>query len=154
KGQIWAPTVMGGSVICSALPAILVGPLAGVFVDRWNKKRLMIWMDLIRAICVALLLLIAIPLPFLPTGHLPPLREISAAYAFTVLNSICSLFFFPARITILRDVVEDKNFEQASGLAMVTQNVSRIVGPSLAAPALFLFGIRWALIIDILSFLV
>lgn len=154
RGQAWAPEALGGEVICTALPTIFVGPLAGVFVDRWDKKRTMIWMDIIRAVCVALLLLIVFPLPFLPSGHLPPLVAVGIFYAFTIATTCCTLFFSPARTSILQDIVDEKYYERASGLSMLTQNLTRIIGPSLAAPTLFVFGIQWALLIDVASFLV
>lgn len=154
NGQSWAPLALGGSVLCVSLPMFLIGPLAGVFVDRWDKKRIMMRMDLIRAVCVAFLLLIVVPLPFLPSGHMPPLVQIGAIYFVITLTTICSVFFSPARLSIVQRVVNEKDFEQASGLGLLTQNISRIIGPSLAAPTLFVFGIQWALLINSASFLI
>ncbi len=154
KGLSWAPLVMGGAVLCISIPTLLIGPLAGVFVDRWDKKRTMIWMDIIRAACIALLLLIVLPLPFLPSGRMPPVIQIGAIYLSMVLTTICALFFAPARTSIIQRVVDEKEFEQASGLGLLTQNLSRIIGPSLAAPALFIFGIQWALLINSASFFI
>lgn len=154
KGQSWAPLALGGAVLCTSLPTLLVGPVAGVFVDRWDRKRLMIRMDIIRAVCIALLLLLIVPFPFLPSGHLSPVLQVGAVYVCTILTTICSLFFTPARTSLIQAVVEEKDFEQASGLALLTQNLSRIIGPSLAAPTLFVFGIHWALLINSVSFLV
>jgi MFS family permease len=154
RGQSWAPIAMGGAVLCISIPTFLVGPLAGVFVDRWDKRRTMIWMDTIRAICIALLLLMALPLPFLASHQLPAIAQLVAVYVVLLFTTICSLFFGPARLSIVKDVVDEKNLERASGLGMLTQNISRIVGPSLAAPTLFVFGVQWALLIDVASFLV
>jgi Na+/melibiose symporter-like transporter len=153
NGQSWAPLALGGAVLSTSLPTLLIGPIAGVFVDRWDRKRTMIWMDMIRAVCVALLLLIVLPLPFLPSGHVSPAIQIAAVYFIIVLTTVCSLFFAPARTSIIQHVVDEKEFEHASGLAMVTRNLSRIIGPSLAAPTLFVFGIQWALLINAASFL-
>lgn len=154
NGQSWAPLALGGAVLSTILPTLLVGPIAGVFVDRWDRKQTMIRMDMIRAVCIALLLLIVLPLPFLPSGHLSPAIQIAAVYFIIVLTTICSLFFAPARTSIIQHVVDEKEFEHASGLAMVTRNLSRIIGPSLAAPTLFVFGIQWALLINSASFLI
>lgn len=154
RGQSWAPLAIGSAVLCTTIPTLLFGPIAGVFVDRWDKRRTMIRMDIIRAICVALLLLIAIPLPFLPSGHVPTLGQLGAIDLVILLTTVCSLFFVPARTSIIQGVVDEKEFERASGLAMLTQNLSRIIGPSLAAPTLFIFGIHWALLINAASFLI
>jgi MFS family permease len=55
-GQSWAPLAVSGVMIAALLPTLLVGPIAGVFVDRWEKRTTMLRMDAIRAILVALLL--------------------------------------------------------------------------------------------------
>lgn len=154
NGQSWAPLAWGGTVLCMTLPTLLVGPLAGVFADRWNKKQIMMRMDIIRAISIALLLLMVLPVPFLPSGRVSPLIQIAFVYLIIFVTSICSDFFAPARASIIQRVVDEKDFEQASGLGMLTRNISRIIGPSLAAPTLFVFGIQWALLINSLSFLV
>lgn len=154
KGQSWAPLAMGGAVLCISIPTFIVGPLAGVFVDRWDKRKTMIIMDLIRAVLIALLILIAIPVPFLPGAHLPVIWQLAAIYLVILLTTACSLFFNPARLTIIQDVVNEPELERASGLALLTQNTSRIIGPSIAAPLLFVLGLQWALLINALSFVV
>jgi MFS family permease len=56
KNQPWAPAAVSGVMIATALPALLLGPLAGVFVDRWNKRLTMARMDMLRAALVFALL--------------------------------------------------------------------------------------------------
>ncbi|HXT34732.1 MAG TPA: MFS transporter, partial [Chloroflexota bacterium] len=48
-GRTWAPLAMSGVLVAAALPDVLVGPLAGVFVDRWDRQRTMMRMDALRA---------------------------------------------------------------------------------------------------------
>lgn len=57
RGQSWGPLAVSGLLAATALPALLIGPIAGVFVDRWDKRRTMLWADALRAALVALLLL-------------------------------------------------------------------------------------------------
>ena len=49
KGQPWAPAAVGGVLIAAAVPALLVGPFAGVYVDRWDRHRTMLVADACRA---------------------------------------------------------------------------------------------------------
>lgn len=78
-GQSWAPLAVSGVLVATSLPIVLVGPLAGVFVDRWDKRHTMIAMDALRATLITLLLLISVvPLPFLPGGRLPIFWQLGA----------------------------------------------------------------------------
>src|SRR6266852_1850610 len=66
RGQSWAPLAVGGIALSAAIPSFLVGPIAGVLADRWDRRQTMLRMDALRAILIALLLLATnvIPLPF------------------------------------------------------------------------------------------
>lgn len=155
RQQAWAPLAVSGGMLAAALPIVLVGPLAGVFVDRWDKRRTMLWMDMLRALLVASLLLVTgnIPLPFLPVVTFPPLVQLGTAYVVVFFVSTCTQFFTPARLALTGDIVEEPRRAQASSLEQITQSLSMIVGPLLAAPLLFAFGVQWALLMNALSFI-
>ncbi len=148
----WAPIAVSGVLIAVALPSLLFGPIAGVFVDRWDKKRTMLWMDAIRALLIASLILTS-NASFLPwkTG---PIVQLSAIYTTVFLASICSQFFAPARGALIATIVPQEQLGRASGLAQVSQSIAMIMGPPLAAPVLFGFGVQWALLFNALTFLV
>src|SRR5215475_5646834 len=57
--QSYAPLAISGLALAAALPALLVGPFAGVFVDRWPKQKTMRFMDVMRAVLVLSLLLVS-----------------------------------------------------------------------------------------------
>jgi MFS family permease len=61
KGQSWAPAAVSGVLIAAAVPAIVVGPVAGVFVDRWDHRRIMLVSEVGRGILVLALLPLAWP---------------------------------------------------------------------------------------------
>ena len=50
RGQVWAALAVSGVALASTIPQLVVGPLVGVFVDRWDKRRTMLLMDGIRAV--------------------------------------------------------------------------------------------------------
>src|SRR5258708_40140510 len=64
----WAPLAVSGVVFATSLPAFVLGPIAGVFVDRWDKRFTMLWTDALRAFLIFLLMLASgfITLPFVP----------------------------------------------------------------------------------------
>lgn len=156
RGQTWAPLAVSGVLIAALLPVFLVGPFAGVFVDRADKRRLMLAMDAARAVLILLLVAGtgAIPLPLLAGGALSLVQRLALVYAIVFLASACSQFFGPARLAIIRDVVAPEQIAQAFGIGRTTQAVATIVGPPLAAPVLFAFGPQWALLINAASFLI
>ena len=46
----WAPVAIGGVLAAATLPVLFVGPIAGVFVDRWNQRNTMLAADALRAV--------------------------------------------------------------------------------------------------------
>jgi MFS family permease len=152
--QSWAPLAVSGVLLAALVPAFAFGPIAGVFVDRWDKRRTMLWMDAIRAIIIALLLLATnlVPLPFLPGGHIPLAGQLAAIYAVVFLASICAQLFNPARMALIGDIVADEHRAQASGMTQVTQSLATIIAPPLAPILLLTTGPQVALLIDALSF--
>jgi MFS family permease len=64
KGQSWSPAAVGGVMLAASIAILVVGPLAGVFVDRWNRRRTMLRTEKYRAVLVGGLTAVA----FLPTS--------------------------------------------------------------------------------------
>lgn len=99
------------------IPLAIVGPPAGVFVDRWNVKRVMIASDLIRAALILLLVFV----------H--DVREICVIF---VLLSTVSSFFGPAQSVTLRTVVPREGLLAANAMMSQAFYLVRIVSPALA----------------------
>lgn len=155
RGQSWAPLAVSGVLVATSIPIVIVGPLAGVFVDRWDKRRTMVTMDMLRATLITLLLLVSVvPLPLAPGGRLPITWQLGAIYAVVFLTSACAQFFNPAQMALIGDIVEERVRARASGLSQVTFSFAILIAPPLAAPVLFAFGVQWALLADALSFVV
>lgn len=156
RGQSWGPLAVSGLLAATALPALLVGPMAGVFVDRWDKRQTMLWADALRAGLIASLLLATniVPLPFLPGGRFSVAWQLGMIYSAVALASACSQFFGPARQALIGDIVEEPQRARAIGFLHTTMNLALILGPSLATPLFLGLGVRWALIINALSFVV
>jgi MFS family permease len=148
-GRSWAPVAVSGLLLAVLVPSLAFGPLAGVFVDRWDKRRTMLAMDALRAGLIASLLII----PALG-NRLPVAAQLATVYTAVVLTTVCSQFFGPARIALIGDVVAPEERTRASGLTQITIAFAAILGPPIAAPLFVGVGIRWSLIINALSFVV
>jgi MFS family permease len=156
RGQTWAPLAVSGVLIAATVPILLVGPLAGVFVDRWDKRGTMRRVALAQAVVVALLLAASgvVPLPFVTGGHLPLLWTLGAIYLVVFLVNALGQFVTPASIALVGDVVAEPERPRAASLLQVAGALAIIVGPPLAAPLLLTFGPWWALLVDAASFVV
>ncbi|HKV84111.1 MAG TPA: MFS transporter [Ktedonobacterales bacterium] len=154
KGQSWAPLAVSGVLLATVAPTMLVGPLAGVFVDRWDNRRTMLAMDGLRALLIAALLLATGVAPIPPFGgaHPSPIARLVLIYVVVVLAVGCAQFFGPARLAIVNDIVGEDQLARATGLMQVTSTGALIIGPALAAPLFFAYGARVALAINALSF--
>lgn len=146
----WAPLAVSGEFLALTIPVVLFGPLAGVFVDRWDKRRTMLTMDLARALLVGLLALLATSLG----NSLPPAWLLAGVYGVVALSSICSQLFNPSRLALIGDLVSPEQQPRASSLMFMTVSLGVTIGPALAAPLYIAYGPVIALAFDTLSFLV
>jgi MFS family permease len=149
KGHSWAPAAMSGVLLAAGAAVLVVGPLAGVFVDRWNRKRVMLHTEVVRAVLVALLAGLAV----VPEDALPLGAWLGIIYVTVFAVNAASQFFNPARLAILGEIVPgDADRARASGIEQATSATAAIIGPPLAAPLLFTIGVQWALAFNALSY--
>ncbi|MGI8992079.1 MAG: MFS transporter [Bryobacteraceae bacterium] len=120
------------------LPMALIGPVAGVFVDRWNVKATMIASDLVR-FGLALLLVFA--------------RDLTSFYFLLFALSFVSTFFSPAQSVTVRTLVPQEGLLTANALIMQAFLVTRIVSPAIAGALVGAFGPESCFYYDALSFL-
>ncbi len=154
-GQPWAPLALSAVMVTGMLPNLFIGPIAGVFVDRWNHRHTMFYMDAIRAGLILVLLLFTniVPLPFFANGKVPALWQFVMICIVTFGVSTCAQFFSPAYVGLVGKIVEEEKRPQAIGWNQSITAFASIIGPPLAAPLLISLGIQWALIIDFLSYI-
>ncbi|WP_425470051.1 MFS transporter [Streptomyces tateyamensis] len=144
-----APLAVSGLLVTVALAALLVAPIAGVYVDRWgDHRRTMMGADAARAVLIGAVALLA----FLPAHTVPGGVLVAVVYLAVFLNTALSQFFNPARFAVTGEVVPEGQRTRAAGIGQTTQAVAGIVGPPLAAPLLFTAGTQWALLINALSY--
>jgi MFS family permease len=106
-GQSWAPLAVSGLVLAAAVPQIAVGPIAGVFVDRWDTRKTMILMAALQAIFAVLLVLPAasFTLPLIGHVQLPLGWRLGAVYTDVALLASFAQFFIPAQFALIKDIV-------------------------------------------------
>jgi MFS family permease len=151
RGQPWAPLAVSGAVLAAMAPQIVVAPLAGVFVDRWDRRQTMIIMAAIQA-ALALALIVA-TLAIQPAqARRDPLWVLGVVYGAIILLTTCAQFFQPAQLALIKDIVAPAQQDQAIEMTRSTQALGVVIGPPLAAALVFGLGVRWALLANALSF--
>jgi MFS family permease len=156
KGRSWAPLAVSGVLLAAALPQIVVGPVAGVFVDRLDKRRTMIWATCLQLVFALLLLFLfgSSRLPFLGQVHLALVWKLAIVYGDVAIITICSQFFLPAQFALIKDIVPPEKQDQAIESTQAIAGLAIIIGPPVAAALVFGFGVPWALLLNTLSFAV
>jgi len=151
RGSPWAPAAVGGILVAAGTAVVLVGPVAGVFVDRWNRRSTMMRTEVIRAAMAAGLT----GLSFVPVRDLPVGLWLAAVYLVVFVLNAAGQFFSPARFATTADVVQgEQDRARAVGLAEATTSAAGIIGPPIAALLLFTVGFRWALAANAASYAV
>ncbi len=131
-------TALATLTIVRSLPVLLFSPLAGVMADRFSRRRIMIFSDVIRALLYALL-------PFATT--FPQIMAIA------FLTSSISAFFRPALTALTPDLVEKDRLLEANSLLFSTSNLMMIVGPAVGGFMVGFVGQNWAFWFDAVTFL-
>ena len=132
---------MGISLAISMLPAAIFGMMAGAYVDRWDRRRTMIVADLARAVLVCMI-------PFAVGVGLWLVYLIALAVA------TMSLFFEPAKLALIPDLVKSDELQAANSLDNATVSVAELLGLAFAAGLVALLGYRVAFFLDGVTYLV
>jgi MFS family permease len=128
-------------LIARAIPAVTAGPIAGVLLDRLDRKRIMITSDMVRA-AIALLFIFAIP-----HGRTWLLYILSGALMFA------SPFFTSGRASILPSIATKDELHAANSLTQLTQWTTVTVGSFLGGASVTAFGYKLAFVFNAMSFL-
>ncbi|MBD2455146.1 MFS transporter [Nostoc sp. FACHB-87] len=126
------------------LPSILLSPLVGVLVDRWNRRNCMILSDVgagVSTLAIALLLVI---------GKL----EIWHIYLAVAISSIFNAFQWPAYAAATTMLVPKQHLGRASGMVQLAEATSRLLAPMLAGVLVVTIQIQGVILIDCVTFLV
>ena len=112
-----------------AIPNIIFSPLSGVYVDRWNKRNIMLTVALIQA---------GVMLPLLALGDRASIWVIFAL-VFT-LSSMVTLYA-PAENSLMSRIVPEELLVSANSLNTLNDNLARIAGPAIGAAVYSTFGL-------------
>jgi MFS family permease len=130
---------VGLMFMATAIPTLVVGLIAGVFVDRYDRRKIMVIADLTRAAIVA-------AIPFLIGIN------IALLYIAVAAVSAISQFFNPANDALLPEVASDEELAAANSWIMISSFGSTSIGFALSGLIATAFDINWAFWLDALTF--
>lgn len=132
----------GAMFAAETLPRLLFGSVAGVFVDRWDRKRTMVISDLSRA-------LILLPLLAVAAGG-----PLALVYAVAFVEASVSMFFLPAKSATIPNLVAERDLTAANSLDSLSEEVPSLIGPLLGAALLGVVGLSGLVLLDVGTYLV
>ncbi|MBA3452251.1 MAG: MFS transporter [Deltaproteobacteria bacterium] len=139
-----SPLILGLVTFCNNAPTPLIAPIAGVLIDRWNRRRVILLTQLAALLQSATLAVFALT-DSMTVGHLLVLGAIQG-----VING----FDLPARQSFLRETIEDPaHLPNAIALNSSMVNLGKMIGPVIAAILVGLVGEGWCFAIDAASYL-
>lgn len=135
--------VMGTVMALVTIPRIICGPLSGVIVDRTDRKKLIIFGDVIRGLSIL----------FIAFAANRGILEIWMIMLVAVVSGICSSFFNPAIESVLPDIVPEQNITKAASSYQIATTGADILGQSVGGSLYTLVGASVMFLIDAASYL-
>jgi MFS family permease len=136
--------LLGTVGFCGQIPTFLLAPFAGVWVDRLNRRQVLVWTQVLSM--VQSLLLAALTLSHIIT--------IPWVLALSCMQGIINAFDMPGRQAFLVQMVEDRaDLGNAIAINSSMVNMARLIGPSLAGMLIAVSNEGWCFLIDGISYI-
>ncbi|MFN8439530.1 MAG: MFS transporter [Caldilineaceae bacterium] len=130
--------------LTSVLPRLLISPLAGVVVDRWNRRTVMLVSDFVHALCSLTIWLLLL------SGQL----EIGLLYIVMAVAALASAFQEPAYQAAIPQLVHKEQLGQANGMVDLARGAGQLLAPLLGGFLLAWIGLGGIIMLDLSTFLV
>ncbi|MGH8834655.1 MAG: MFS transporter [Actinomycetes bacterium] len=130
------------AMLASFVPQVLLGSVAGIFVDRWDRRRTMV---------VSNLLLAAGLLPLLLVDDA---SRVWIAYAVLFWEGLVAQFFIPAEQALIPSLVDDAQLVGANAVNGQVRDLSRLVGSAVGGVAAAVGGLAGVALMDAASFVI
>jgi MFS family permease len=133
---------MGIGFLVNLLPMLFLGSVGGVFADRWDRRKMLIWSNLALAPLYSLLLLFDSP------------GQVWIAYLTMFLGNLIRQLLNPAEHALLPKLVGEDNLVTANALNSLNNNLARLIGPAVGGVVFATLGFRVSVLLDVATFVV
>ncbi|WP_115172019.1 MFS transporter [Sphingobacterium spiritivorum] len=131
--------VLAYAAIAGLLPQAIIGPIAGVYIDRWDRKKTMMFADGFVAFCTLIM----------SVSFYMGNESLLLLYVMLALRSVGSAFHMPAMQAAIPMLAPQSELLRIAGINQIIQSVSSIAGPALGALAIGFMSIGNVLLLDI-----
>jgi MFS family permease len=128
--------------LAAVLPRVLLSPLAGTIVDRWDRRRVMIVADTGAGLSTLLVILLLV------MGQL----ELWHIYVLTLVSAAFGTVQWPAFMAVTTLLVPKENLGRANGMVQFGQAASEILAPALAGFLMGVIGLEGVILVDVATF--
>ncbi len=129
---------------CNMLPTVILTPLLGAYVEKLNKKKVMVLVDFMRACLVCLYLFL----------YVSGVLDVATILILTILTSSVEALGQPAISTFVTEILDKAYYEVGVGTNRALMSAMELIGNALAGIILATFGIAGAFIVDGCTFVV
>jgi DHA3 family macrolide efflux protein-like MFS transporter len=140
-GSVLMTTMVG---LLQTIPPLVFGPLIGVYLDRMPKKKVMVWVDLIRSGMIFLI----------PALYGLGLLSLGGLYVLIFLTAIVSTVFGPALVSAVPLLVRRTELVPANALIQGTNNIGILLGPAISGVMIALIGAEKVLYVNAVTFFI
>ena len=134
-------TVLATASLMALLPGVLLGPLAGVLVDRWSRRRIIMVADGVGALGAAVLMLL------FWTGAI----QVWHLYVITFIRALAGTFHFAAVQSSTTLMVPEVHLSRVGGMNQTVQGINMLAAPPIGALLLELLSLQWMMAIDVVT---
>lgn len=135
--------LLGITAFCGQIPMLLLAPVAGVLVDRWDRHRILVITQILSALQSAALAVLA----------LLNIITVAEVIVLQLMQGLINAFDMPARQAFVVEMVDDReDLPNAIALNSSMVNASRILGPSIAGVLIAAVGEGWCFAVDAASY--
>jgi predicted MFS family arabinose efflux permease len=132
-GAMWMSTM---------LPSVVLGSVAGVYVDRWDRRLTMLAANLLTVPLMLVLLIVRQP------------EQVWIIYVVGLLKSSIGNFMGPAENALLPRLVGEEHLPTANALNTLNNNLARLIGPAIGGAVFAYLGFTFAVLLDTASFVI
>lgn len=130
---------MAKVLLLYTLPSIILSPIIGVYIDKWNKKKIVVNVGLLKGVLVLFLVFT---------------NNITYIYIIIFALSVCDIFFDPSATVLMTNIVEKHNLLKANSVLSISERTIQIISPIICGALIAIFDTSLIFIIDSISYII